>query len=184
MITDELEALVLADAVGAIDPDERKDLESQLAALSAEDTLTVERLYDSVLGLASTVELVDPPPHVRERVLASLREPTRYVLAADADWGESGLPGIRAKILAVDRTRGLVTLLLRAQAGASYPAHHHTAPEECYVISGSIEQSGRVMRAGDFVHADADSDHDAITTSEGADVLVIGAIADYLPSLL
>ena len=184
MITDELEALVLADAVGAIDADEKVDLESQLAALSPEDTIVVERLYESVLDLASTVALVDPPPAVRERLLASLREPTRYVLAAEADWGESGLPGVRAKILAVDRARGLVTMLLRAQPGASYPAHHHTAPEECYVISGSIEQAGRVMRAGDFVHADADSDHEAITTSEGAEVLVVGAIADYIPSLL
>jgi anti-sigma factor ChrR (cupin superfamily) len=184
MITEELEALVLADAVGAIDADERKDLQLQLAALSAEDALAVEQLYESVLGLASTVELVDPPPHVRERVMASVREPTRYVLDADADWGDSGLPGIRAKILAVDRGRGLVTLLLRAQPGASYPAHRHTAPEECYVISGSIEQGGRMLRAGDFVHADAGSDHDGITTSEGAEVLVVGAIADYMPSLL
>jgi anti-sigma factor ChrR (cupin superfamily) len=184
MITEELEALVLADAVGAIDADERVDLAARIAVLSAEDTLVVEQLYESVIGLASTVELVDPPPQVRERVLASLKEPTRYVLDAEADWGETGLPGVRAKILAVDRARGLVTMLLRAQPGASYPAHHHTAPEECYVISGSIEQAGRVMRAGDFVHADADSDHEAITTSEGAEVLVVGAIADYLPTLL
>jgi quercetin dioxygenase-like cupin family protein len=184
MITDDLEALVLADAVGAIDAAEKRDLEARLAALPADDMRTVERLYESVLGLASSVDLVDPPPRVRERLMASLREPTRYVIDAEAEWGESGLPGVRAKVLAVDRARGLVTMLLRAQPGATYPAHHHTAPEECYVISGSIEQGGRVMRAGDFVHADADSDHEAITTSEGAEVLVVGAIADYLPQLL
>lgn len=184
MITDDLEALVLADAVGAIDAEERQALESQLALLSPEDAAVVEQLYSSVLDLASTVELVDPPARVRERVLASIKQPVHYVLDAEAEWGESGLPGIRAKILAVDRGRGLVTMLLRAQPGAAYPSHHHTAPEECYVIAGSIEQGGRVMRAGDFVHADPDSDHDAITTREGAEVLVIGGIADYAPHLL
>ena len=39
----------------------------------------------------------------------------------------------------------------------------------------------RVLRAGDFHHADADSDHGEIMTTEGAEVLLVGAIEDYLP---
>lgn len=183
MISAELEALVLADAVGVIDADERAALDTRLAALSSDQAAHVARLYESVLSIAADVEQVEPPPHVRDRLLASLREPTRYVLNAGDDWGESGLPGIRAKVLAVDRGRGLVTMLLRAQPGAAYPSHHHSAPEECYVISGSIEIDGRVLRAGDFVHADADSDHGEITTTEGTEVLIVGAIADYAPHL-
>lgn len=183
MISAELEALVLADAVGAIDAGERAELAVLLATLSLDQAAQVKRLYDSVLSIAGEVEQVEPPPHVRERLLASLQEPSRYVLDAEDDWGESGLPGIRAKVLAVDRGRGLVTMLLRAEPGAAYPSHHHTAPEECYVIRGSIEMEGRVLRAGDFVHADVDSDHGEITTTEGTEVLIVGAIADYAPHL-
>ncbi|HEY7473619.1 MAG TPA: cupin domain-containing protein [Vicinamibacterales bacterium] len=101
--------------------------------------------------------------------------------AAEAAWIETGLPGIRARVLAVDKVRSLVTLVIRAEPGAVYPSHKHHGPEECYVISGSVVIDGRVLRAGDFHHADEDSDHGEITTTEGAEVLVVGAVEDYLP---
>jgi hypothetical protein len=50
------------------------------------------------------------------------------------------------------------------------------------VISGSVVIDGRVLRAGDFHHADKDSDHGEITTTEGAEVILIGAVEDYLPA--
>ena len=40
---------------------------------------------------------------------------------------------------------------------------------------------GRVLRAGDFHHADEHSDHGEIMTIEGAEVLLVGAIDDYMP---
>jgi anti-sigma factor ChrR (cupin superfamily) len=120
---------------------------------------------------------------VRERVLAAARAPGRYTSwAAEAVWRETGLPGIRARVLAVDTVRSLVTLMIRAEPGAAYPAHRHHGPEECLVVRGSVVIDGRVLRAGDFHHADEDSDHGEITTTEGAEVLLIGAIEDYLPS--
>ena len=96
-------------------------------------------------------------------------------------WTDTGLPGISARILAVDRTRSLVTLLIRAEPGAVYPPHKHHGPEECLVLSGSVVIDGRVLRVGDFHHADADTDHGEITTTEGAEVLIVGALEDYLP---
>jgi len=92
------------------------------------------------------------------------------------------VPGIRARVLAVDRARSLVTLMIRAEPGAVYPPHTHHGPEECFVISGSVVIDGRVLRAGDFHHADEDSDHGEITTTEGAEVLLVGAMEDYLPA--
>jgi anti-sigma factor ChrR (cupin superfamily) len=85
-------------------------------------------------------------------------------------------------VLAVDKARSLVTLVIRADPGATYPAHSHHGPEECLVISGSVVIDGRVLRPGDFHHADEDSDHGEITTTEGAEVLIVGAISDYMPS--
>src|SRR5262249_16877793 len=103
---------------------------------------------------------------------------------ADAAWIDTGLPGIRARVLAVDKVRSLVTLMICAEPGAVYPSHKHHGPEECFVISGSVVIDGRVLRAGDFHHSDEDSDHDEITTTEGAEVLIVGAIADYLPTAM
>ena len=72
--------------------------------------------------------------------------------------------------------------MIRAEPGAVYPSHKHHGAEECFVISGSVVIDGRVLRAGDFHHADEDSDHGEITTTEGADVLLVGAVEDYLPN--
>lgn len=181
MMSEELEALVLADAIGALDEDEQRELRVQIEALTPAEQQVVARLYDATLHVAATVEPRDPPAHVRERVLAATREPAHYTLRATDSWDDSGLPGITSKVLAIDRPRGLVTLLLRGDVGARYPAHKHSGPEECYVIRGSISIGGLVLRAGDFHHADTDSDHDELLALEPTEVILIGAIADYLP---
>lgn len=182
MIPEDVEALALADSIGALEPDEQAELAARLAELSPEAQAQVARLYDTASAIAATVALVEPPARVRDTVLAAARTPGRYtVQAGDADWFETGLPGIRAKVLAVDRVRELATLLIHAQPGAVYPSHRHHAPEECYVLRGSVVIDGRVLHAGDFHHADADTDHGDITTTTGADVLIVGAIEDYLP---
>jgi anti-sigma factor ChrR (cupin superfamily) len=153
-----------------------------VAELSPDVQAQVARLYDLAVGVAGSVALVDPPPRVRERVLAAARTPARYTVHAGlADWFETGLPGVRAKVLALDKVREMATLVIRAEPGAVYPSHTHHAPEECYVLSGSIFIDGRELHAGDFHHADADTDHGEITTVRGAEVLIVGAIEDYLP---
>src|SRR5262245_21882185 len=182
MIPEQLEALVLADSVGALDADARVELQVRLDALTPEQRSEVARLYDTATALALSAPQLEPPAHVRDRVLAAARKPMRYTAwAADAAWIDTGLPGIRARVLAVDKVRSLVTLMIRAEPGAVYPSHKHHGPEECFVISGSVVIDGRVLRAGDFHHADEDSDHGEITTTEGAEVLLVGAIEDYLP---
>jgi anti-sigma factor ChrR (cupin superfamily) len=182
MIPEHIEALALADAIGALDADEQRELRSLVAALPPDERQEVARLYDSALALAASVPQVDPPPHVRDRVLAAVQAPGRYtVWAHSSEWVDSGLPGIRLRVLAVDRARGNVTMALQADPGSVYPSHRHSGPEECYVLKGSVVIDGRVLRAGDFHHADEDSDHGEITTTEGAEVLIIGAIDDYLP---
>ena len=182
MIPDDLEVLALADAAGALEPDEQRELQRRIAMLPAAVRREMARLYDATLRLAADAQPEQPSPAVRERLMAALHTPANYTIAAaDGLWNESGLPGIRVKILAVDRQRGLVTLLLRGEPGARYPSHRHSAPEECYVIRGSVTIADRVLRAGDFHHADADSAHGEISTHDGAEVLLVGAIDDYLP---
>jgi anti-sigma factor ChrR (cupin superfamily) len=182
MIPEHVEALALADAVGALDADEQRELRSLVAALPPEARQEVARLYDSALALAASVPQIDPPPRVRERVLAAVQTPGRYtVWAHSSEWVESGLPGIRLRVLAVDRARGNVTMALQADPGAVYPPHRHSGPEECYVLKGSVMIDGRVLRAGDFHHADEDSDHGEITTSEGAEVIFFRSALEILP---
>jgi len=182
MIPADLEALALADAIGALDVDEQRDLHARIAALPADVQGQIGRLYDITLSLSENIPDVAPSISLKQRVMARIGAPARFTITADeGDWNDSGVPGLRVKVLSVDRVRGLVTMLIRGEAGAVYPAHRHTAPEECYVIRGTVLVDGRVLGPGDFHHADADSDHGELATPSGAEVLIVGGIADYLP---
>ena len=185
MIPEDVEALALADAIGALDQAERRRLEAMVLALPAGTQLEVAGLYDIALSLAAAVPQVDPPARVRDAVMAASAPPATArnytLLSSEGVWNDSPLPGITVKILAIDKPRNMVTLLLKGEPGARYPSHHHSTCEECYILSGSVVIEGRVLRAGDFHHAEGDTDHGEIYTVEGAEVLLVGAITDYLP---
>ena len=183
MIPDDVEALALADAVGALDPDERRELAALLETLAPEARAEVARLYDT----AARAGRLGRRRWRRRPTCATACWPRRARRAATrcrrATTTGSTPPfaGIRGRVLAVDKAKGIATMLLRAAPGAVYPSHRHHGSEECYVLSGSLVIDGRTLRAGDFHHADADSDHGEIMTVEGVEVMIVGAVEDYLP---
>jgi anti-sigma factor ChrR (cupin superfamily) len=141
------------------------------------------------LALASLAGDATPDPGLRARVLARLAAPPApngfvFRLAADADWLPYPVPGIRMKVLALNRSSGYATLLLDVAPGTRFPAHHHAGAEECYVVSGSLYTCGRRMTAGDFLHADAGTDHGELRTDEGCRVLLVVPPEDHLPDPL
>ncbi len=181
MIPDDIQALALADAIGALDPDERRELEARLAALPPEVRTDVAHLYDASVELAASAGGEAPSPGVRDALLARIAAPSNHTIAAtEGEWTETAVPRVRMKILAIDRTRDRVTMLIKGEPGARYPAHRHSGPEECYVIRGSLVVEGRLLRAGDFHHAEGDSDHGELWTDEGVEVLLVASASDYL----
>jgi len=108
-----------------------------------------------------------------ERVGGSVAAGFRFSFENEADWQPHAVPGIRMRVLSVDRTRGYSTLLLDVAPGTVFPAHHHAGAEECYVISGTVRTLGRVMRAGDFLHADEGTDHAELVSDTGCRVLLV-----------
>jgi quercetin dioxygenase-like cupin family protein len=180
VIPPDIQALALADAIGALDPDERRDLETRLAALPPDVRAEVSHLYEASVEIAASASGEAPSPGVRAALLDRVATPSDHTITStDGDWVETAVPGVRMKILALDRARDRVTMLLTAGPGTRFPAHRHSAPEECYVISGSVLVEGRVLRAGDFHHAEEDSDHGETWTDEGVEVLIVGSAADY-----
>ena len=81
----------------------------------------------------------------------------------------------------MDKTRSLVTLVVRAAPGAVYPSHKHHGPEECFVISGSLFVEGRVLRPGDFHYAEGNSDHGELWTDDGKRLGVLARLRNLLP---
>ena len=146
-----------------------RDLEWPLAELAASD--------------------VEPPrPEVRERLMARVLADVPPVPAgfafslADSDrWHPHPVPGIRMRVLSMNRHGGYATLLLDVSPGVRFPAHHHSGAEECYVVAGSVYTCGRRMGPGDFLHADDGTDHGELWTDEGAQVILVVPPEDYMP---
>ena len=143
----------------------------------------------TLLALAETAAAgVEPPsPRVKASLMSRLRgEPPappgfRFATGNDDEWLPHPVPGIRMKILALNKKRGYVTLLLDAAPGTRFPSHHHGGAEECYVVSGSLFTCGRRLSAGDFVHADADTDHSELWTEDGCQVILVVPPEEHLP---
>jgi anti-sigma factor ChrR (cupin superfamily) len=128
-----------------------------------------------------------PRPGVRERLMARVRDETHEVptgfalrLAAEQDWLPHPVPGIRMKVLSLNHDRGYATLLLDVAPGAKFPSHRHESAEECYVISGHLFTCGRRLGPGDFIHADAHTDHGELWTDVGCQVLLIVPPESYM----
>jgi anti-sigma factor ChrR (cupin superfamily) len=129
-----------------------------------------------------------PSPEVKARLMSRLAEAFpppagfSFRLASQDDWLPHPVPGIRMKVLALNRERGYATLLLDVAPGTRFPAHHHTGDEECYVVSGTLVTCGRRIGPGDFLHADADSDHGELSTEDGCRVILVVPPEDYMPA--
>ena len=127
-----------------------------------------------------------PGPEVKQRLMTALAAPSAplgfsFRFGSDAEWLPHPVQGIRMKVLALNRAAGYATLLFDVAPGTRFPAHHHDGAEECYVLSGSLHTCGRRMVAGDFLHADAGTEHGELWTDEGCRVLLVVRPDDYLP---
>jgi anti-sigma factor ChrR (cupin superfamily) len=150
-------------------------------------TIDFENLEWLLADLAAA-EVEPPRPEVRERLMARVRAdepalPAGFAFSfADRDpWLAHPVPGIRMRVLSLNRQGGYATLLLDVEPGTRFPAHHHSGAEECYVISGSVYTCGRRMGPGDFLHADGDTEHGELWTEDGAQVLLVVPPEDYMP---
>jgi quercetin dioxygenase-like cupin family protein len=152
------------------------------------DLVEFDDLVSLALAHAAAIDPAEAPgPDVRERLLARIHGDVpppagfSFRLATDQDWRPHPVPGIRMKVLSACPTRGYVTLLLDVAPGTRFPAHHHGGDEECYVLSGSVFTCGRRLGPGDFVHADAGTDHGELWTDEGCTVLLVVPPDDHAP---
>ena len=145
--------------------------------------------FDDVVAvaLAQSAPVPEPSPDVRRRLMERVRtaQPDvpgfEFHWASDDRWMAHPVPGIRMKVLALNRQRGYATLLLDVAPGTRFPEHHHGGAEECYVVSGSLFTCGRKLVAGDFVHADGETDHGELWTEEGCRVILVVPPEEHLP---
>lgn len=87
MLSTDVEALIIADAIGALDAGERDALEARLPALTPAERLRVGELYDVAVVIAESITQVQPPSQVRARLLIGLRSGDVRARATRRDTG-------------------------------------------------------------------------------------------------
>jgi anti-sigma factor ChrR (cupin superfamily) len=150
---------------------------------TSDDAVAFDEVVELALARAAAHGAV-PTPAVRDRLLARLTGGVvpvgfSFRFSVEQDWQPHPVAGIRMKVLALNREARYATLLLDVAPGTRFPPHHHTGAEECYVVSGSLHTCARRLIAGDFVHADAGTDHGELRTEEGCRVLLIVGLDDF-----
>jgi len=111
--------------------------------------------------------------HARLAPLAS-----RFVEVATLPWEDTRFPGVRQKILVVDRDSGVATALIHMAPGAKLPHHEHVLIEQTFVLEGSLVCGEGECKAGDFVWRPAGSRHEAWGGPQGGTMLAIFQIAN------
>jgi len=99
----------------------------------------------------------------------------QFVRSHQIEWkplAEPGVSGISVKVLQFDKeARRAPTILLKFEAGATYPAHNHPGGEEIFVIEGDIKLGVDHLYAGDYLYTAPNNIH-AVRSVNGCVVLV------------
>jgi anti-sigma factor ChrR (cupin superfamily) len=181
---DDLHELAAMYALGSLDARERELFEQHLYECDdcAGDVLSLSQVADLIGESVSAV----PPEQLRKRLLSRIGGSPRVpgivmeqgglLIARSAELAWQPLAtGIYLKPLFEDRDRNYNTSLVRMDAGAHYPSHHHAAIEEMFLLSGDLHLEGQVMRAGDYCRADRGSIHGETFTDDGCLFLLMAS---------
>jgi len=103
---------------------------------------------------------------------------SRFVEVEKLPWEDTRFPGVRQKVLVVDRDSGVATVLIHMAPGARLPDHEHVLLEQTYVLEGSLVCGEGECKAGDFVWRPAGSRHSAWGGPQGGTMLAIFQIAN------
>ncbi len=114
-------------------------------------------------------------------------DPRGFVFAMGEDprdaasgWEPTGSDGVVSRRLFVDRAADRVTMLVRMDPGASYPAHRHGGDEDCFVLEGDLWVGDERLRRGDYQHADAGSIHPEQSTEGGCLLFLVSSLHDEI----
>ncbi len=109
--------------------------------------------------------------------LADAADAMVLLRAGEMDWQPSGVDGVSIQRLFVDPDSRRMTLLIRMDAGASYPDHDHPSVEECLVLDGDLEIAGTVLGRLDYLRTPRGGAHGEPRTRSGCVLLVTCAAA-------
>jgi anti-sigma factor ChrR (cupin superfamily) len=175
---DEVRELASLFAAGALPPREEAEFQEHVTScgVCAEEA----RAFREAAGwLLFASEGAAAPPHLREKLLARIRQPDPpqgiQIVRADEGAWQTLVPGVVAKRLYEESPTGNVALLVRMEPGAKYPPHSHADVEHCYVLQGELHFGDLVLYPGDYQCALPSTNHRDSHTVNGCMVLIVAS---------
>jgi quercetin dioxygenase-like cupin family protein len=100
---------------------------------------------------------------------------TSLVRSPQLEWrplSEPGVTGVYIKELLFDHeTQRAPTILLKFEAGATYPPHNHPGGEEVFVLEGDLKLGKDHLYAGDYLYTPPNRKH-AVWSQSGCVALL------------
>jgi ChrR Cupin-like domain len=168
--------------LGLLGPEDRRAFAQRLK--SDEALRTQVEYWEGMLSDLPAAEAEPPPSGTFEKILDRIEGEgaglpgTLTMRAGSANWFEIG-PGIKGRLLHVDRAQNRQHLLIRMAPGASYQPHSHDADEQTLVIEGDLSFGDLDLKVGDFHVATTSSSHPPGRTVKGCLVHVIMSLDQH-----
>lgn len=185
--TDALLSLSALEPLDALTPKEKRELARLRQGGGSQTRKPIAAVRALPALLAAGAPAVAPSGELKRKVLAAIEDLPRSSLAPARDvgfflaaaergaWQDHPVPGVRRRVLTVNRESNYAITLYELKPGVTFPEHPHAEAEECYVLSGDLHVDGRILRAGDFHHARKGTEHGIAVTESGCTLLIVAA---------
>ena len=98
---------------------------------------------------------------------------------SEPEW-ENVAPGISVQLLANDPEKHVVSMLVRLDPGASYPAHTHAGVEELHLLEGELWIDDRKLVPGDYNCGKPGEGDDRVWSETGCTCVLVTSTRDVL----
>ena len=131
-------------------------------------------------------DVLRPPASLQERLAQRIAADTgeQPVMPPPRQWvepeWEEVAPGISCKLLATDRARDRVSMLVRLAPGTDYPPHTHAGVEELHLLEGELMIDERKLRPGDYNRAEPGTADRRVWSETGCTCVLVTSPSDVL----
>lgn len=168
--------------LGLLGSEERRALSSRL---NADEALQAQVEYwENAFSNLRADEAEPLPAGMFEKILARIDDEGTHLpgtvtkRAESANWFEIS-PGIKGRVLHIDRAQNQQYLLVRMAPGSSYHPHSPNTDEQALVLEGDLWFGDLKLEAGDFHVATPTSSHPPGRTVNGCLVHVVMSLDQH-----
>ena len=173
-------------ALGGLPPAEVAAVEAHLHACP-DCQRELQALRSMVAGFTAwPVDVLRPSPLLWNRLAERIGADTSAFGAPpvaperrEPEWKDVA-PGISCKLLATDRERARVSMLVRLAPGTDYPAHRHAGVEDLYMLDGELIVDEARFYPGDHRRGQPGSADHRVWSQTGCTCVLITSTEDAL----